>query len=186
MPQQVPENNPRGLLPMHPSNPLDQPSPLTPTNTPVYVTWVDPDVYEGNHLQEGDYFTSTEKASAFIGCARDEIAAEFCYTQARGWGWGCAVVRGVTFTSPVLLNRSPYHRAPLVDPLPNGARRHKRTPKQRAITAQLVLTNFQNLVAPLPRHLKDVASKPLGKSPQSSFVAEIVDCLSSRKAEESF
>jgi hypothetical protein len=63
-----------------------QPRPLTPSTTGVYVLSVDEDTYEGPYLQKLDFFTSTAKASAYIGCSYDQIGAFFRYSKKRGWG----------------------------------------------------------------------------------------------------
>ena len=71
-----------------------KPKPLTPANTGVFVLSVDEDTYDGPYLQKWDYFTTTAKASKYIGCAYDQIGEYFGWSKADGWGWGCKIQRG--------------------------------------------------------------------------------------------
>jgi hypothetical protein len=128
------------------SNQIHATGNLPPTETQVYVVDVDPDIYSGRLLRPWDRFTSTRKASKYIGCRTDEVAAEFRRSYEAGYGWGVAKIKGALFFAAHLLERPPHNRPPTVDPDPEMAPRVKRrSHKARALHAETLLMQSRRL-----------------------------------------
>jgi hypothetical protein len=92
----------------------------------VYVDTVNPDVYRGHYLQRWDYFSTTEKASAYIGCETDEVGEAMLEGEMLDRG-GDFTIKGVRFMTPQSVND--LFRPPLTNPRGSkrrGGPRHRR------------------------------------------------------------
>lgn len=86
----------------------------------VYVDTVDKAIYRGPILQRWDYFKSTARASAYIGCDTDQVADAFREGEFLGRG-GEFTINGVRFMPASFINE--LFRPPLTNPKPPRRRR---------------------------------------------------------------
>jgi hypothetical protein len=69
----------------------------------VFVDTVNKDIYRGPALQRWDYFSTTKRASAYIGCETDEVGEAMREGEMLARG-GEFTIKGVRFMTPEFVN----------------------------------------------------------------------------------